>query len=70
MPKINVRNDGVLKLLQNIDPTKAQGPDNLHPKLLKELSNELSPILCLIFQHSLDSGCVPSDWRQGNIVPI
>ena len=53
-----------------MNPNKAQGPDCLHPKLLKELCNEIAPVLTKIFQLSLKSGEVPQDWRQGNIVPI
>ncbi len=70
MSDIHVTQSGVLALLKNLNPSKAQGPDLLHPKLLKELSNEISPILTSIFNHSLQSGEVPEDWRKGNIVPI
>ena len=38
--------------------------------ILRVASEELSPILSSIFQFSLDSGEVPSDWRSTNIVPI
>ena len=70
MPDIEVTIGGVHKLLSCLNPNKAQGPDCLHPKLLKTLANEIAPILTVIFQHSLNTGDVPSDWRQGNIAPI
>ena len=70
MPDIKVTESGVLKLLSNLNPNKAQGPDCLHPRLLKSLANEIAPILTVIFQHSIDTGDVPMDWRQGNIAPI
>ena len=34
------------------------------------LSSELAPKLTTIFQHSLNTGDFPLDWRQGNIAPI
>jgi hypothetical protein len=37
---------------------------------LKDLGEEISPILTIIFQQSLDTGEVPSDWRLANISPI
>ena len=70
MPKINVSINGVTKLLKNLNPNKAQGPDGLHSRLLKLLADEIAPILSVIFQHSINTGDVPIDWRQGNIAPI
>ena len=46
------------------------GPDELKPRILKELAKEISPILSLIFQKSLDTGVVPSDWRTAHVSPI
>ena len=61
MPDIEVTTGGVHKLLSCLNPNKAQGPDCLHPKLLKTLANEIASILTVIFQHSLNTGDVPSD---------
>ena len=43
---------------------------NLSFKLLQVFSNVLSPPLAEIFDKSMSSGCVPQDWRDGNIAPI
>ena len=43
---IVVSSEGVIKLLKGLNPSKALGPDELHPRVLKELANEL-----LSFQH-------------------
>ena len=67
---IIITEPGVLKLLQNLDPTKACGPDNISPKILKELANEIAPSLTLIFQKSYDTGMVPADWRHATVAPI
>ena len=36
--------------------TKALGPDELHPRVLKELATELGPVFVHLFQQSLDMG--------------
>ena len=57
----------VLKLLKNLDISKAQGPDELAPRLLKELEEQLAPSLCKLFNLSLSSGTLPDDWQRANI---
>ena len=53
MNDIAVSKDGVIKLLRGLNPSKALGPDELHPRVLKELATELGPILAHLFQQSL-----------------
>ena len=38
--------------------------------MLIECSNEISPILALIFNESLARGDVPDEWRQANVSPV
>ena len=69
-PEINITCAGVLKLLQKLNPNKAAGPDNIRPKILKELAPEIAPILTIIFRKSLETGEVPPDWRSANVSPV
>ena len=46
---------------------KASGPDGLNARVLKECSNEISPILGLIFNEPLAWGDVPDDWQQADV---
>ena len=68
--------EGVEKLLQGLSPNKASGPDEISPKILKELHHEIAfeiaPILTLIFNLSLETGVVglPLDWRRADVVPV
>lgn len=70
MPKILVSCDGVRNLLLSLDSNKSPGPDKITPRVLKELSNEISPFLTDLFQQSLESGTVPREWKDASICPI
>ena len=67
---INISCNGVTKLLKNLKPHKATGPDGIPAQLLRETAEEISPALTLLFQASLDQGAVPSSWKKANVVPI
>ena len=51
---------GVTKLLRNLKPHKATGPDGIPARLLKETATEVAPAVILLFQASLDRGKVPT----------
>ena len=44
--------------------------DNISPRILEELADEISPLLQLIYTKSLDTGEVPADWRTANVSPV
>lgn len=64
MPKITITEADIAKLLSNINPHKACCLDNIIIKgrVLKELKEQISPILTLIFKKSLKTGETPIDW--------
>ena len=70
MPDINIKENGVLNLLNKLDISKAAGPDGIRPRILKELSSELASILTLLFKASLHQQCLPDLWKQANVTPI
>ena len=70
MPEIYIATEGISKLLKNLQPDKAAGPDNIKPIVLKELHQELAPALKVIFQLSLTSGTLPDDWTKARVSPI
>ena len=56
MQPIHIEAQGIYKLLSELDSHKASGPDGIPTRLLKELSNNVSPVLALIFNTSLHQG--------------
>ena len=57
------------KLIQ-LNVSKSTGPDCIHGKILKELSNYLSKPLSLIFNKSLNERKVPKDWKFAIVKPL
>ena len=55
MNNISINESGVTKLLQNINPHKATGPDEICCRVLKELSATIFRPLTLIFQKTLET---------------
>ena len=62
MNDIAVSKDGVIKLLKSLNPSKALGPDERHPRVLKELAIKLGPVFAYLFQQSIDTGEIPKEW--------
>ena len=69
MDDIVVSNEGVTKLLKGLNPSKALGPDELHPRVLKELATEMGPVFAHLFQKSLDTGEIPKNGLLQIYVP-
>jgi hypothetical protein len=55
-----------LFLINNINPKKAVGPDNIAGKILKENADICSNILTIIYKKSVETGQVPLDWNHAN----
>ena len=70
MPAVEITEEMIEKHLKELNPSKTPGPDNLHPRLLKELASELKEPLCLIFKKSLTNGVIPDIWKKARISAI
>jgi len=53
-----------------LDLSKLCGPDNIPAHVLKYCSEQIPPILTVIFTHYLSSGNLPDDWLTGNVTLI
>ena len=71
MPKIYIHDEEILNLLMNLKQHKVSGPDGIPSHLLKLIAHQITPVLKIIFQISLDKSCLPEDWKCANvIVPV
>ena len=70
MSDIHITEPGIEKLLRNLNPSKATGPDEIPARVLKECAAALAPVIADLFQQSLDEGAVPNDWKSQNVHPI
>jgi len=64
---ILVTRQEVEELLSHLDTTKSAGPDEIHPRVLKECSSQIAYPLSIIFQKSLNRSTIPKDWKKANI---
>ena len=60
----------VADILNSLSLGKATGPDNVNNKILKELCQELANPLCKLFNTSLQTGKVPSQWKLAHVCAV
>ena len=60
---IAVTENKVKSLLKELNISKSTGPDNFHPRFLKETADNISYPITILFNKSLSEGILPSDWK-------
>jgi len=65
-----IQEEAVSNLLCHLDTHKSMGPNEIHPRVLRELAKELAKPLCIIYQQSWLTGEVPGDWRIAIVTSI
>ena len=67
---LTVTVEGVTNHLNALDITKASGPDEIPVRLLNACCNEIAPSLCSLFNLSLKTACLPSEWKMANVTAV
>ena len=67
---IQVTVEKVLKDLRGLNQYKSCGPDELHPRLLIELADQIALPVSLLFNITLKKGALPDNWRRAFVSPI
>jgi len=70
MTDLEISCDIVREKLIRLKTDKSPGPDNIHPRVLKELHDLLAEPIAKLYNLSLKSGKLPEDWRQSTITAI
>lgn len=65
-----IEEEDVLKILKGLDSNKAVGVDGISSKLLKTVAGGISRSLTSLFNTSLTSGKVPSEWKSAQVTPV
>ena len=56
--------------LSKLNVSKSEGPDGIHPRLLKELSEGLAFPLKILFDKTPKEGKLPKSWKRVEVKPI
>ena len=65
-----IQNADVLKELQNLDPCKSAGLDNLDPLFLKLSAAIVATPITSLFNLSFTSSEIPKDWKAAVVIPL
>jgi len=70
MADVSVQVGELAKLLRNINPNKAVGPDNISARFMNEIAAEFEPTPFLTFQASLQQSALRNVWKEVFVSPI
>ncbi|RMC11957.1 hypothetical protein DUI87_11087 [Hirundo rustica rustica] len=65
-----IQEEAVRELLRCLDIHKSMGPDGIHPRVMREVADDLGKPLSIIYQQSWLTGEVPDDWKLASVTPI
>ena len=66
----SVRQKEMRTRLRALKVSKSPGPDGIHPRILRELSDELAYPLTILLNKSLEEGKLPTAWKTAEVRPI
>ena len=67
---IDINRTKIAKAIDKLKASKSQGPDQIHPKLIKECKESLLKPLEIFFKNSLENSQLLNIWKQGNVTAI
>ena len=60
----------VCDMLESLDVCKSNGPDSVSSTMLKNTTAFIAPSITKLFNQSIKSGRIPSEWKSSYVVPI
>ena len=70
LSNIQITEEMVLQKLKKIKVNKSPGPDNIHPRVLHEISGNITIPITYIYKTSLRCRELPSEWKHANVSSI
>ena len=57
-------------MIKSLNISKSTGPDEFHPRFLKETVDSISLPVTMLFNKSLSEGKLPNEWKLANVTSI
>ena len=70
LDNVVISSDIVLKIIKDLNPTKAHGWDGISIRMIEMCGVSLVVPLMVIFEKAIETGVYPEIWKRGNIVPV
>ena len=81
VPQLTKRTDALLKDLKitaervkvelvKLNPNKSCGPDEIHPRMLKELTDQIALPMAFLLNTTMEKKEIPADWKNAYVSPI
>ena len=67
---ISINSDIILKVVNDLNPSKAHGWDGISIRMIKMCGESIVFPLMIIFENAIETGVYPAKWKRGNIVPV
>ena len=67
---IQITEDLVNKAINIVNPTKSQGPDQIHPRFIEQTKDNITKPLLKIFKKSVGESKLPYAWKSANVTAI
>ena len=67
---INITIENVAAKLKALKTNKSAGPDNIHPRILHELSDYIAEPISKLFLKVFKEGTLPQTWKDAIITPL
>ena len=70
LTEISITEKDITTRLSKLNSSKSEGPDGIHPRILKELSDVLGVPLKILFDKTIKEGRIPTAWKAAEVRPI
>ena len=60
----------IAEILKHMKNSSSPGPDEISQRIIKEVADEVSLPLSILYSKSIKSGQLPGDWKKANVVPV